>query len=191
MGYPLIPDTSDPNAPADGLATFDVTINDKNQRVSTFNAFIPREVALLREKHLSICTRAIVSRIVWSNKPGDLCATSVQFTTPDPKSGKVFSAKVRKEVVICSGSIGTPQVLMLRYVSSSHLPTAFHDLTDIQSGIGPRKHLEDLGIEVKKDLSGVGSELVSQNSTLIRHLLTSQCADRSSCDPHSMGGPDE
>jgi choline dehydrogenase len=114
MGYPLIPDTSDPDAPADGLATFDVTINDKNQRMSTFNAFIPREVALSREKNLSICTKAMVSRIVWSNKAGDLRATSVEFTTTDPKSSKVFSAKVRKEVIICSGSIGTPQVLMLR-----------------------------------------------------------------------------
>jgi choline dehydrogenase len=89
-------------------------INDKNQRVSTFNAFIPREVALLREKNLSICTKAIVSRIMWSNKAGDLCATSVQFTTTDPTSGKVFSAKFKKEVIICSRSIGTPQVLMLR-----------------------------------------------------------------------------
>jgi choline dehydrogenase len=116
MGYPLVPDTSDPDAPVDGLATFDVTINDKNQRVSTFNAFIPREVALARESNLSICTKAIVSRVLWSSKAGDLRATSVQFTTTDPTSGKVFSAKVKKEVVICSGAIGTPQVLMLRLV---------------------------------------------------------------------------
>jgi choline dehydrogenase len=117
LGYPLIPDTSDPEAPPDGLATFDVTIDEESRRVSTFDAFLPRELALDREKNLTICTKAIVSKIVWAREDGKLRAESVLFTTTDPGSVKVFSAKVGKEVIICSGAIGTPQVLMLRYVS--------------------------------------------------------------------------
>ncbi|EHK96458.1 putative L-sorbose 1-dehydrogenase [Glarea lozoyensis 74030] len=84
--------------------------------------------------------RSIVSKIKWSKEDGELRAKSVVFTTTDRKSGKVFVAKVKKEVIICAGAIGTPQVLML-------------------SGIGPAEHLEELGIEVMKDLPGVGSEL--------------------------------
>ncbi|KAF7855414.1 hypothetical protein EAF04_010157 [Stromatinia cepivora] len=64
----------------------------------------------------------------------------VFFKLADPKSDKTYSAKVNREVIVCSGSLGSPHVLML-------------------SGIGPRKHLEELGIKVTHDLPGVGSEL--------------------------------
>ncbi|EPE35189.1 FAD/NAD(P)-binding protein [Glarea lozoyensis ATCC 20868] len=140
LGFPLIPDATDPEASPEGLATFDVTMNENSERVSTFDAFIPRSIALARENNLTICTKAIVSKIKWSKEDGELRAKSVVFTTTDRKSGKVFVAKVKKEVIICAGAIGTPQVLML-------------------SGIGPAEHLEELGIEVMKDLPGVGSEL--------------------------------
>ena len=117
MGFNRISDTNAPDAPADGVATLDTTVSENNQRVSTFDAFLPREVALSREKTLTICTKTIVSRIKFSGQDrGDLRAEEVIFKSADPKAKELFTAKVKKEVIVCSGSLGSPQVLMLRYV---------------------------------------------------------------------------
>ncbi|QLC24927.1 choline dehydrogenase [Parasphingopyxis algicola] len=57
------------------------------------------------------------------------------------KAGKSgFSALARKEVIVASGAIGSPQLLML-------------------SGIGPEDELKTLGIECKVNLPGVGQNL--------------------------------
>lgn len=46
----------------------------------------------------------------------------------------------RREVILCGGSFNTPQLLML-------------------SGLGPREHLQGLGITVRHDLAAVGQHL--------------------------------
>ena len=56
------------------------------------------------------------------------------------KDGADHTATVAKEVILCTGAINSPQLLML-------------------SGIGPRETLEQLGIEVIMDLPGVGQNL--------------------------------
>ncbi|KAF7900954.1 hypothetical protein EAF00_003175 [Botryotinia globosa] len=109
----------------DGVTTVYSTVTEQRQRVSAFDAFLPREKALEREKHLKICTNTILSRIAFSKEDG-------------------VSHPVKREVIVCSGALGSPQVLML-------------------SGIGPRKHLEEHGISVVKDLPGVGSGLLSDH----------------------------
>ena len=113
MGFASILDTNAPDALPDGIAILDSTINEKNQRVSTFHAFVPREVAITREKNLTICTNAIVSRVIFSydDKPH---VEKVLFTSAQPRTSKTFSVKVKKEAIICSGAVGSPQVLMLR-----------------------------------------------------------------------------
>jgi choline dehydrogenase-like flavoprotein len=52
----------------------------------------------------------------------------------------INTASASKEVILCAGAIDTPKVLLL-------------------NGIGPRAELEALGVEVKKDLPGVGKHL--------------------------------
>jgi choline dehydrogenase len=55
-------------------------------------------------------------------------------------NGTRTAALARREVILTAGSIASPQLLML-------------------SGIGPGAHLRDLGIEVRADRPGVGSNL--------------------------------
>ena len=54
--------------------------------------------------------------------------------------GEEISYFADKEVIVCSGAVGSPKLLML-------------------SGIGPKKHLEDLEIPVVKEIPGVGRNL--------------------------------
>ncbi len=56
------------------------------------------------------------------------------------RDGKVMEARADREVLVCQGAIGSPQLLML-------------------SGIGPADDLKALGIDVKADLPGVGQNL--------------------------------
>ena len=63
-------------------------------------------------------------------------ATGVVFE----RKNKVYEISARKEVILCAGAIGSPQLLML-------------------SGIGPASHLYQLGIPVAHNLPGVGRNL--------------------------------
>ena len=56
-------------------------------------------------------------------------------------------------VVLATGAIGTPQILML-------------------SGLGPADHLRDLGIPVHADLPGVGANLHDHLEVKVKHRMT-------------------
>jgi choline dehydrogenase len=120
MGFKSITDANSPYAFSDGLATLDQSINRNRERSSTFSAFVPKEIALKR-KNLTICTRVAVSRLIFSegllvfSGGSQPRAEGVRFQSVT-KSDKAFSAKARKEVIVCSGALGSPQVLMLRFV---------------------------------------------------------------------------
>lgn len=63
-------------------------------------------------------------------------AVGVRFRT----GGKVMSVRCADEVVLCAGTVASPQILML-------------------SGIGPAAHLRAVNIPVAVDLPGVGGNL--------------------------------
>ncbi|WP_017974444.1 GMC family oxidoreductase [Actinopolyspora halophila] len=65
-------------------------------------------------------------------------ATGVEYLAPDGLQSKQVTA--RQEVVLSSGAIDTPKLLML-------------------SGIGPAEHLRSVGVDVRVDSPGVGSNL--------------------------------
>jgi choline dehydrogenase len=67
----------------------------------------------------------------------DKAATGVQFLARDGDSPKPRTVKARKEVILSAGTIHTPQILQL-------------------SGIGPKKLLEEAGIQVVEEIPGVG-----------------------------------
>lgn len=119
MGFSLIDDTSSPNALCDGISVVDSTVDQNRRRVSTLEAFLPRAIALQRESNLTICTGVIVSRIKFSGDHAEHRAEEVIFQYANLEFEKVFSVRVNKEVILSSGAIGSPQVLMLRSVVST------------------------------------------------------------------------
>lgn len=90
-------------------------------------------------KNLHIAVESFVSKIEIVNK----AATGVFVI----KDGRKHFIKAAKEVILSAGAINSPQILML-------------------SGIGPEKHLHDMGIPVKADLP-VGQNLQDHEMVLM------------------------
>jgi len=84
-------------------------------------------------KNLNIITHALVERV-------EMDGTKVTGVTYRDRSGRSITIDVAKEVILSGGAINSPQLLML-------------------SGIGEAEQLKANGIEVKKDLAGVGKNM--------------------------------
>nr|CAD7577085.1 unnamed protein product [Timema californicum] len=80
--------------------------------------------------NLKVITYATVTKILIN--PQSRVAYGVEYVLNEDRN-TVFTAMATKEVILSAGSLNTPQVLML-------------------SGVGPREHLEELGIPVIADL---------------------------------------
>ncbi|MFZ4532238.1 MAG: GMC family oxidoreductase [Alsobacter sp.] len=130
------PRTDDFNgATPDGAGPYDFTIA-AGRRVSTARAFLDPA----RERsNLAVRTRAFVTRVTIENGR----ATGVMLL----ENGRETLLRARREVILCGGTVNSPQLLML-------------------SGIGPAGHLRAHGIAVQADLPGVGRNL--QDHLLIR-----------------------
>ncbi|KAI0828709.1 GMC oxidoreductase [Trametes gibbosa] len=141
-GFNYSPDLSSPSTPAAAYVRHDVSQDSAKRRHTPFNAFLPPKVVQERQHHLKICPNALVTRIELTSSGADLVqATGVHFEATDfRRAGKSFFARARREVVVCAGTLGSPQILQL-------------------SGIGPKAHLEEKGIQVVRNLPGVGSYL--------------------------------
>ncbi|PSN57811.1 hypothetical protein C0J52_04364 [Blattella germanica] len=112
-----------------GFTCIQGTLRD-GTRCNTAKAFLG--IAKHRE-NLHVSKYSHVTKIIVENKT----AKRVEFRT---KSGQIKQVKIRKEIILSAGAIGSPQILML-------------------SGIGPKKHLEEIGISpIVKDLK-VGENL--------------------------------
>lgn len=94
------------------------------RRCSTAKAFLHD---VKRRPNLHILTNTKATKIIID--PDSLEAIGVEFF----RNGKNLKAYARREVIISAGTYHSPQLLML-------------------SGIGPKEHLEEMEIEVVKDL---------------------------------------
>ena len=101
----------------------------RGSRCSTAKAFL-RPVRNRENLHIAMNAQAMKLRF-----NADKRATGVEFM----RDGKREFIKVRREIILSTGAIGSPQLLML-------------------SGIGPKEHLDDLGIPVLSNLR-VGDHL--------------------------------
>ena len=85
-----------------------------------------------RRKNLKIITNAVVQKIIFENK----MAVALSYMVGD----KIFEVKSNKEIILSAGSIGSPHILQI-------------------SGVGDAQKLKKHGIDIKKDLKGVGKNL--------------------------------
>jgi choline dehydrogenase-like flavoprotein len=86
--------------------------------------------------NLTVLTEAQVNKITLSRHDGQIFATGVDFTS----FGFKYRVKAEHEVLLCAGSIQSPQILEL-------------------SGIGSRNVLGPLGIKVVVENANVGENL--------------------------------
>jgi choline dehydrogenase len=124
----------DRGGPAGVVSLFQTTTKD-GKRSSTYHAFLEGEAE--QRPNLTVIPHAQGTRVLISGEPGALRATGVEYATPD---GGTEVVEASREVILCAGAVGSPQLLML-------------------SGVGPREHLESLGIRVLADVPDVGRHL--------------------------------
>jgi choline dehydrogenase len=121
-----------------GVGAYQLSIG-RRLRASAAAAFLR---PALSRANLSLVTKALVSRV----EIEDGRATGVSWTS----NGRPFSAKAKREVILCAGALQSPQLLQL-------------------SGIGPAAVLQEQGIKVQVNSPEVGENL--QDHYQIRLVL--------------------
>jgi choline dehydrogenase len=135
-----IPKASDVNTDRGilGATAVQTFIDSSGQRASSATAYLTADVVM--RPNLKIASGQNVTRIIFDTDGSQPRAAGVEMAASVTSSVR-YLAKARKEILLCAGSIGTPQLLKL-------------------SGIGPAEELKEYGIPVVKELSGVGENLM-------------------------------
>jgi choline dehydrogenase len=126
-GYPFNSDYN--GATQEGVGYFQLTARN-GRRCSAAVAYLN---PVKGRENLRIVTRAQAARIEFDGSR----ATAVTYVD---RGGAPHEVRANREIILCGGSINSPQLLML-------------------SGLGPADHLAEHGIEVRRDLPGVGQNL--------------------------------
>jgi choline dehydrogenase len=126
IGCPVTRDLS--GREQEGVAWVDLAIDD-GQRVSSADAYL---TPALHRPNLTIQTDCLVTGLQMRHGR----CTGVSYL----RDGAPAQAHISSEVIVCAGSVGSPQLLML-------------------SGMGPAEQLRALGIDPVVDLPGVGENL--------------------------------
>ena len=126
LGLPYNPDFN--GAKQEGCGFYQLTVRNA-RRCSAAVAYL--RPAMTRP-NLTVLTRVQVNRILIENKR----AVGVEYHS----GGGVKQSYASSEILLTSGAIGTPKLMML-------------------SGIGPAAHLSSVGIDCVHDLPGVGENL--------------------------------
>lgn len=128
-GYPRTQDLN--GYQQEGFGPMDRTVTPHGRRASTARGYL--DMAKQRGT-LAIVTHAVADRVLFDGKR----AVGVRYQVGSGNAA--VEARARKEVLVCSGAIASPQVLQ-------------------RSGVGPAALLEAFGIPVVHDLPGVGENL--------------------------------
>lgn len=127
FGMPFNPDFN--GARQEGAGHYQVTVRNA-QRSSAATAYLK---PIRSRPNLTVKTKTLVTRILVERAR----AVGVEIVE---RSGAPTRLRCEREVLVTSGGIGSPRLLLL-------------------SGIGPADHLQAVGVEVAHDLPGVGSNL--------------------------------
>jgi choline dehydrogenase len=125
-GYELTDDVN--GYKQEGFAAFDRNIR-HGRRLSASRAYLH---PVMDRQNLKVETKVFVTKILFEGKK----AIGVEVIRSHGQVEKIFG----DEIILCGGSINSPQLLQL-------------------SGVGNSKELEALGISVVHDLPGVGENL--------------------------------
>ncbi|OEC41694.1 choline dehydrogenase [Pseudomonas sp. 1D4] len=128
-GYPRTDDLN--GYQQEGFGPMDRTVTPKGRRAATGRGYLDQA---RNRPNLTIVTHALTDRVLFSGKR----AIGVDYLKGD--SDQRITAHARREVIVCSGAIASPQLLQ-------------------RSGVGPSNLLRSLDIPVVHDLPGVGANL--------------------------------
>ncbi|RUU33486.1 alanine-phosphoribitol ligase [Mesorhizobium sp. M6A.T.Ce.TU.002.03.1.1] len=128
MGIPFNPDFN--GVTQEGVGYYQLT--QRNARRSSASVAYLRPIR--ERKNLTVRTDVLVTRIVVDK------GRAIGVETVDRPGGEKKILRAEREVIVSSGAIGSPKLLM-------------------QSGIGPADHLKSVGVTPVHDLPGVGSNL--------------------------------
>ena len=117
LGYETLEDLNAENQLGFGNCIGNVR---KGTRWNTAKAFLG---PIKFRENLHVAKHAHVTRILINDQTKTACGVEFKM-----KDGNIVSVKFRNEVILSAGAINSPQILML-------------------SGIGPQKHLEEIGIK--------------------------------------------
>lgn len=127
LGIPYNPDFNGPVQ--EGCGVYQTTIRNARRCSAAVGYLRP---AMQTRTNLEVETGALVKRILFSGRQ----ATGIEYV----HNGLLKTAMADAEVLVTSGAIGTPKLMML-------------------SGVGPADHLKSVGVHVVHDLPGVGENL--------------------------------
>jgi len=125
-GYPFSADMN--GFQQEGVARMDMTVG-HGRRCSAANAYLR---PAMRRTNLEVRTHALATHVLFAGRR----AVGVRYQ----RAGAAEEVRVRREVIVCAGSINSPQLLKL-------------------SGIGPGAELTAFGIPLVHELPGVGENL--------------------------------
>jgi choline dehydrogenase len=125
-GYPYNRDFN--GAEQEGVGPLQLTVRGR-RRCSAAVAYLNPARS---RRNLTIEVHALTHRVLLEGKR----AVGIEYS----QNGRLCQARAKQEVLLCGGTINSPQILQL-------------------SGIGPGELLQSLGITVKHDLPGVGENL--------------------------------
>ncbi|ORY55535.1 GMC oxidoreductase [Leucosporidium creatinivorum] len=121
-----------------GITRFQCHVDSQGQRSSTSSAYIPSSVA--SRPNLSILTGTTCTRLLFSSSSSTEEPTCIGVEVAQTRDGPRWIVGAKKEVLLCLGAFGTPQLLLA-------------------SGVGDKEELEKVGVKSTVQLEGVGKGL--------------------------------